>query len=162
MDFDKYTTAEQIKYLQEEIRAAKKKKSQRKRTIGKAVNYVGYFILLSFLAYLLITIQISRHAGNTPELFGYQLYYIKTGSMDPTLPAGAIILSKTPADSTSLEVGDIITFKKNNSIITHRIIEVIKGKGISYRTKGDSPVNSPDPEPVYPEEIKAVLIIKLY
>ena len=161
MDFDKYTTPEQIKLLKEEIMAAKTKKTGHKYTIKKILNYTGFFFLLSFLAYLLITIQISRQNGNTPEIFGYQLYHIKTGSMNPTLPIGAIILSKTPKDSNSLEVGDIITFEKNNSIITHRIIEVIKDNGISYRTKGDNPVNSPDLEPVYPKEIKAVFIIKI-
>ncbi len=162
MDFEKYTTPEQINHLREEIRAAKRKKTVHRYPIKNIVSYGAFLILFSFLLYLFITIQITKNAGNTPQLFGYQLYQIKTGSMTPTLQPGAIILSKIPRNKSSLKVGDIITFKKNNSVITHRIIEVITDNGVSYRTKGDNPENSPDLEPVYPEEVKAVLIIKIY
>lgn len=164
MNDEKYTTAEQIEKLKLEIKNAKLSRSHKitKKKVGRIVNYVIFYGVLIFLLILLVSIQLSRYSNTAPQVFGYQLYQVKTGSMSPTLPIGAIILSKIPKDKTSLKKGDIITFEHNKSVVTHRIIEVINDNGIKYRTKGDNPANSPDPDLVPPEDIKAVLIFKIY
>lgn len=57
---------------------------------------------------------------------GFQFFYVLTGSMSPTISAGETVLVNTNVDKDNLQVGDIITFKRGNLTVTHRIIEVVK------------------------------------
>lgn len=65
-----------------------------------------------------------------------------TGSMQPAIPVGSVILVK-PVDTNALKEGDIICFKKTHQeqSITHRIVEITY-KG--FITKGDT---NEDPDP---------------
>jgi signal peptidase len=57
----------------------------------------------------------------------------------------------------SLEVGDIIQFKRDGVLITHRIIEIEEDelKNLSFHTKGDN--NSvKDSQVVHPNDIKGI------
>jgi signal peptidase len=68
------------------------------------------------------------------------------------------------ADPAALKVDDIVTFRMENGVIvTHRIIEVLKDKKgkVTYRTKGDNPINSPDPELLTPDRVIARLVAKI-
>jgi signal peptidase len=81
---------------------------------------------------------------------------IATGSMIPVINPGDVILLRK-IESKNLNVGDIIQFKKDNILISHRIIEVLdNNKDIEYRTKGDNNSTS-DMELVKPENIKGKL-----
>jgi signal peptidase len=56
------------------------------------------------------------------------------------------------------EVGDVIQFKKDNILISHRVIEIVTDdKGFKYRTKGDNN-SGEDMELVKPENIRGKLI----
>lgn len=158
----KYTTQEEIDLLKEEIKAAKLKNKNTRFTTHNVVSFSAFLIVLSVLCYVLISIIVSKQSGETPQIFGYQMYRVNSGSMSPTLNVGAVILSKIPKDKTKLKVGDIVTFQRDSVIITHRIIEVIENNNIKYRTKGDNPDNSPDIELLSSEDVKAVFIFKLY
>jgi signal peptidase len=68
---------------------------------------------------------------------------IATGSMEPMIKPGDIILVKKIVDMdgiNALHEGDIIQFKRDNILISHRIIEVVSDEkeGIKFRTKGDN------------------------
>lgn len=71
-----------------------------------------------------------------PQILGYKLIVIETGSMEPTLKVGSVCLVK-PEDRISK--GNIITFCVNpekGTLVTHRVVEVQSdGK---YRTMGDN------------------------
>ena len=97
--------------------------------------------------------------------FGYlgvQPTVIYSGSMQPTLQVGdLVIIKKTPIDT--LQKGDIIQYiKQNTSIpIVHRIHNIINKDGTKlYITKGDAN-NAPDSTPVHPKQItgKSIIII---
>ena len=81
--------------------------------------------------------------GENPSLFGYRIFHIVTGSMEPTLETGGNVVVKK-VDPNTLEVGDIITFQSKDLQIygqanTHRIIEIQHGNdGICFVTKGDA------------------------
>lgn len=81
--------------------------------------------------------------GENPSLFGYRIFHIVTGSMEPTLDIGGNVIVKK-VDPYTLEVGDIITFQSKDLQIygqanTHRIIEIQHGDdGICFVTKGDA------------------------
>src|SRR5438552_926834 len=75
-----------------------------------------------------------------PPLLRYQTYVVLSGSMEPTIHTGSVIVA-TAADPAALQVGDIVTFVRpgDEENVTHRIIE-IKGspQGRSFVTKGDA------------------------
>ena len=55
---------------------------------------------------------------NKARLFGFELYHIPSRSMQPTLNVGDIILVDTWVDSSKLEAGQVIVFKKHSRGIT--------------------------------------------
>ena len=76
------------------------------------------------------------------RLIGLQVYTVLSGSMEPTYETGSLIYVKT-VDHTQLQSGDVITFMLDeDTIATHRIVEVIPDPDdssvIRYRTKGDA------------------------
>jgi len=65
--------------------------------------------------------------------------YASTGSMRPLFDKGANGIRIAPKSEEEINVGDIITFNKNEVLIVHRVIE--KGRdaqGIYFITKGDN------------------------
>ena len=92
-------------------------------------------ILVCVVVFLAFSVSIIR-------LFGFEVYGVLTGSMEPEYPTGSLIYVKK-IDTSSLEVGDTISFKLSENVIaTHRIIELVPDEEnssiIRYRTKGDA------------------------
>lgn len=85
---------------------------------------------------------------------------IATGSMEPIIKPGDVILlekMKDEKDIEALKTGDVIQFKRENILITHRIVEVLEEEGIpAYRTKGDNN-SAEDREIVKAEDVKGIL-----
>lgn len=62
----------------------------------------------------------------------------RSGSMGPTIPAGALGLAK-PADASDLKVGDIVSVKSHGTRITHRIQRIsVSGATADLTLKGDA------------------------
>ena len=85
-------------------------------------------LLILFLVYRIVSIKFF----NKDVTLGYTFYEIATGSMEPTLNVKDFIIVK---ESDKYSVGDIITYKEDNSYITHRIIKI---NGDTLVTKGDA------------------------
>jgi|SRR3989344_4849266 len=65
--------------------------------------------------------------------------YAATGSMIPIFDENANGIRIVPEDEDSINVGDIITFEKNDLLIVHRVIEIgIDSEGKYFITKGDN------------------------
>jgi|SRR3989344_1434535 len=65
--------------------------------------------------------------------------YAPTGSMIPVFDNGANGIRIKPNSIEDIEVGDIISFRKENILIVHRVIEKGKDeKGDYFITKGDN------------------------
>ena len=76
------------------------------------------------------------------RLIGLNVYTVLSGSMEPTYHTGSLIYVKK-VDYTELKTNDVITFMLDeNTIATHRIVEVVPDENDStvlrYRTKGDA------------------------
>lgn len=76
------------------------------------------------------------------RLIGLQVYTVLSGSMEPNYHVGAIIYTKQ-VDPATLKVGDAISFLiREDTVATHRIIEVIPDENdptvFRFRTKGDN------------------------
>jgi signal peptidase len=114
---------------------------------------VGTVVLcvVVFIAALLVATYFVSNAGRSLP-GGYRPLMVLTGSMEPKLPVGSIILVKqvNPAEIT---VGDIITFREGQApdsrLVTHRVYSLTRDElgRESIVTKGDAN-ESPDVQPV--------------
>jgi signal peptidase I len=71
-----------------------------------------------------------------PQLLGYEIYDVVSGSMEPALPVGSVVYVE-PVMPEEVAVGDIIAFSSGDSVITHRVTENRIVEGEIY-TKGDA------------------------
>ena len=87
---------------------------------------------------------------------------IATGSMEPMIKPGDVILVKKIVDMegiNNLKIDDVIQFRRDTILISHRIIEIKidEKEGIKFITKGDNN-SSPDTELVKPEDVKGTIV----
>lgn len=97
-------------------------------------------ILLSILAINIhITIQAKNNENVVPSVFGYRPFFVLSGSMEKEIHKGDLIITKIIEPST-LKINDVIAFRdEENTVTTHRIIDMIERDGNTYFvTKGDN------------------------
>lgn len=115
----------------------------RKKNLKKVISNIISMVLIVMLIGMTLIVIAAKTSGGEPELFSYQLKTVLSGSMAPEFKTGSIILVKRLNDMNSLMKDDVITFKQNNHLVTHRIIEVVKQEEATlYRTKGDKNQNT--------------------
>jgi signal peptidase len=81
-----------------------------------------------------------------PRLYPFESFYVRTSSMSPTIPVGALVIAtRAPADE--LGPGDVIVFRRPvrpGMMVVHRIDSVEPTPtGRAFVTKGDAN-GSPD------------------
>ena len=106
------------------------------------MNKSSVKVLKAISTCLLIAAVVLAFLISGIRLFGYQVFGVLSGSMEPTYPTGSLIYVK-PVDQSELRVNDIITFSTApNVIATHRIVEIVPDENnpsmLRYRTKGDA------------------------
>lgn len=66
-------------------------------------------------------------------------HYAPTGSMEPVLDENSNGIRVRVNSVDEIEVGDIISFKKDRISIVHRVVDKgVDGKGVYFVTKGDN------------------------
>jgi signal peptidase len=102
--------------------------------IRHAKTMVGGFCLTVVLLVVAFTIVI-------PKVIGGASLTVLTGSMEPTIPAGSIVLVQ-PVDAEAVRAGDVITFQARpdtTALVTHRVVGVnFEDERRSFTTKGDA------------------------
>src|SRR5579885_3669842 len=82
-----------------------------------------------------------------PTVFGYRTYVVLSGSMEPAIHTGAVVVAQ-PVPPTSLKVGDVIVYNRSDADerITHRIVDIKDADAgrPTFTTKGDAN-GAPDP-----------------
>ncbi|RSK26411.1 signal peptidase I [Bacillus sp. HMF5848] len=124
---------------------------------NKAIKLISNLLNILLFAVLLLMIFVvisSKASGGEPNIFGYQLKSVLSGSMEPTFKTGSIIAINPNFDVNQLEIDDIITYKKDqNTVVTHRITEVLNNAGqLMFRTKGDNNEDS-DLNPIMSQNV---------
>jgi signal peptidase I len=109
----------------------------------KLKKWVSNFItglLFVVLIFMIVVVVSTKASGGEPQIMGYQLKTVLSGSMEPGIKTGSIIAVKPGGDMNRFKKDDVITFKQEESIlVTHRIKDVIKnGELVQYKTKGDN------------------------
>lgn len=133
-------------------------KWKRKINMFSKILYIIVIILMYNLVLVAISF-ISKQDFN--GLFGYKAYNIVTSSMEPNINIGDIIITKNVKDQDDLNVEDVISFKQNGEVVTHRIIGIEEVNGEKrFITKGDNN-NIPDLEKITFSQIEGKKIITI-
>lgn len=128
--------------------------------IIKFIKNLLFYGLLLILILIIASIGYSTYKSQQPNLFGYKVYVVLSGSMTPNINKGDLVIVKD-VSFNELSVGDVITFesKKTDNYVTHRISE-INSKEEKIITKGDAN-NIEDSSPVYKNNIQGKMIMKI-
>lgn len=106
------------------------------KIIGKIVETILNIIILIIIFALIIagtySFQTKIQKKEYANLFGYTAFEVATGSMQPSINIGDVVIVKI---NDTYSIDDIIVFKEDNSFITHRVIDIKENTVI---TKGDS------------------------
>jgi signal peptidase len=110
---------------------------------------VIYSIIVAFIVLVALLLIVSSF----PITGNIKLMIVQSGSMEPAIKMGSIVLVKPVSD---YKVGDVITFgqiSKTKAPISHRIYEIKTENGATvYITKGDAN-DAPDATAIQKREI---------
>ncbi|ELC8348227.1 signal peptidase I [Clostridium perfringens] len=112
----------------------------------KIVNTI-YYIVISMLVIILVNNFMSK-SDSIFKAVGFRTYSILSGSMEPEINTGDLAIVKS-IDFEDVKVGDIITFKYEGKVVTHRVVEKNEE---GFITKGDNN-NANDTEIVRGEDL---------
>ncbi|MFZ5827749.1 MAG: signal peptidase I [Bacillota bacterium] len=130
----------------------------------KVLNYTVTLILVLIIGTsLFLTLSARRSPDRIPTLAGRKILNVLSGSMEPGISAGDVIIIRPLGPAEELKEGDVVTFKANEKgasrqvLITHRIIGIVyvNEKPSAYVTKGDAN-DSKDLYPVSRDQVVGV------
>lgn len=124
---------------------------------------IGVIIILAIIFMMLLTIFIKGQVNEEkyPDLFGYKSMIVLSGSMEPTIMKGDLIIVKK-VNSNYLKAKDIIAFRnKDKTITSHRIIKVDKiDSKLYFKTKGDNN-NTMDEDVVVAKDVEGIYVSRI-
>lgn len=104
--------------------------------IKKMMHIISNFIFTILLVILAISFyswfQINVLNKSYSSFLGYSIFEVITGSMSGTIEINDYIVVKETDD---INLMDVITFKDQDSIVTHRVVQIVGDKII---TRGDA------------------------
>jgi signal peptidase len=100
-------------------------------TIGRILGVAVVAVVVAFLLGLTVG----------PLVLPYKALVVYSGSMEPTIPVGSVVIL-TPVQASQVKVNDVITFQRpdnKSELVTHRVIAIESGpQGQQWVTKGDA------------------------
>lgn len=137
-------------------------KKEKTSASHKVLTVIGAILCVILIPVLIINVTlIIKSYTNTdevPTIGGYAPLIVLTGSMEPEIMGGDLIIVKQ-IEEGDVRVGDVIAFfdpsGNGTSIVTHRVIEIVDGEALSFRTQGDAN-NTADRLPVPAKDLVGV------
>lgn len=120
-------------------------------------------IFIVFAVSVISFVLIQRISNNKVSIFGYRMFTVITGSMEPVYSPGDVLFSKI-AKTENLKIGDDVVYLGKvgtfeNKIVTHRIIDIItKEEKTEFLIKGVA--NSGVDPIVQPDQILGKIVLK--
>ena len=126
------------------------------RWIFKLFNAAAIGLILVSV-FVLLSVVLTP-AGQVPQVLGYSVFRVMTGSMEPEIREDSLlVVKKTPPED--IVPGDIISFFSPDPMLegavnTHRVVRIEKENGrTQFITKGDANVI----EDIYPTDASALV-----
>ena len=121
----------------EELEDSKESLIQRRISV-----LVTVLLILAVLLCLYVVIQVL--SNGYVSFGGFMMFRVVTGSMEPTIPVGALLVTRR-VDIDTVQLHDIICFRTQEAeiwgkVVTHRVVGVFEGLDGSplLETKGDA------------------------
>lgn len=164
--------------VKQDTAPAEKPKKDKAAKRSRALTIVGIVLCVILVPILVINVTLVikglTNPDEVPSLFGYSPLIVKSGSMEPTIKTGDLIIIK-PIDIDDIhgdsefgaKDGTIISFydpeSRGNAVTTHRCIEVIVNKDgtKSFRTKGDGNFESVDQTLVPEKNVIGTYVLRI-
>ncbi|HWI44214.1 MAG TPA: signal peptidase I [Nocardioides sp.] len=109
--------------------------ASRRTVFGWMRSVTAWAVIIAAAGVLLAAVVVPRVAGGRP-------YTVLTGSMQPHLPPGTLVIVR-PVPTEEIGVGSVITYQVRSgepTVVTHRVVAVRMtpaGEPV-FRTKGDA------------------------
>lgn len=136
-----------------------------KKWYQKISNWISILVCVILIPCLLINLSIILQAKNNedvvPSVFGYKPFIVLSGSMETEIFRGDLIIVKNIEPET-LKIDDVIAFRDaENTVTTHRIIDIVEKDDNKYFvTKGDNN-SSQDQNLVELKDVEGLYITKI-
>jgi signal peptidase I len=118
--------------------------SKAKQTISNKIGSALSNLALVIAVIICLTVVVQVTTNGYVQIGGFSLFRIVTGSMEPELPVGSLIVCQDVPVS-QIQERDIVCFRSKNpqilgQIVTHRVINtVVREDGsVLLETKGDA------------------------
>ncbi len=131
--------------------------AQNPNAMGVQLKRLGRITAILFL---ILIISGSLFTIISP-FFGWRTEVVISGSMEPALQTGSVVVVR-PVDPSTIQDGDIIMFfsPDKKSLTTHRVVKTEPGPMLGFITKGDANHN-PDITPVIPDQIAGIVVFNI-
>ncbi|MCH5192192.1 MAG: signal peptidase I [Oscillospiraceae bacterium] len=137
---------------------------QEKSTVNhKVLTAVGVLLCVILIPILVVNITLIvksyTNKDEVPKIGGYAPLIVLTGSMEPNIMSGDLIIVKQ-IDGNDVKKDDVIAFfdpdGNGTSILTHRVNEIYEEDGTLYfKTQGDAN-NAEDRKPVSEDKLVGI------
>lgn len=122
------------------------KKLREEKEIRQIQKWMGWLVtaclVLVVVLCLYVVIQVMSYGY--ANLGGFMMFRVVTGSMEPEIPTGALLIAREVPIET-IQLGDIVCFRTQLSdiwgkIVTHRVVGITENPvgNILLETKGDA------------------------
>lgn len=117
---------------------------EKSKSVNSKIVYIikillTIIIIPVLIVSLIIMIKAKKNPDKIPDIFGIKPMIVLSGSMETSIYRGDLVFVKM-VDTETLKVNDIIAFRnEENTVTTHRVVEIVKQDGKTFfKTKGDN------------------------
>ncbi len=140
----------------------KENKKKWYKSVSNWLIIVASIILVPILLVnIWIMVQANTDKDKIPSVFGYKPFIVLSGSMETEIHKGDLIITKI-VDPETLKVNDVIAFRDaEDTVTTHRIIDVVEREGETlFITKGDNN-NTQDQNLVEFNDVEGLYVLRV-
>lgn len=111
----------------------------KKTMLFKKGKVILFYLTIIICLVISISMIIAKVNGKQPEIMGCKIFVVLTGSMEPEIAVGDMIIVRD-IEPVDVNKEDIITYQssESNNIITHRVKRILSNNKIEFITKGDA------------------------
>lgn len=135
------------------------------KILRKIMSILGTVLLVVLIAVVIVMFN-ARISGESPNAFGYHIFRVSSGSMEPQLLIGDVILVKS-VEPDEVNNGDIVTYKGEegdleDKFITHQVIADPQYVGGEYQFQTQGTAEGTIADPLwYEDQLVGVYVCKV-